>query len=170
MKIALIAAHALNLTIGRSNTLPWRLPADLQRFRALTLQHACIQGRKTYESIGKPLPNRLNIIVSRDKTYKAEGCLVAHSLESAIQVAKDKVQELGLKDDIIFICGGSQLYSEALPIADLLFLTKVEAEVDGDAFFPTFETADWEVVKEEKRLKDEKNCYDMVFLDYVRRK
>lgn len=167
MKVAIIAALARNNAIGINNTLPWRLSSDLARFKKLTLNHACVQGRKTYESIGRPLPNRLNIIVSRDPNYKADGCLVAGSLAAAIQLARDAE---GIQKDTVFICGGGALYAEALAIADVLYLTKVDADVDGDAFFPDWDEKSWTIVGEERHEKDAKHDHPYAFVTYERMK
>jgi dihydrofolate reductase len=126
--VSLIAAMARNRVIGRGNGLPWHLPADLRRFRDLTLGHTIVMGRKTYESIGAPLPGRRIIVITRQERYAPPGCLVAHSLEEALASADG--------EDELFICGGGELYAEALPLAERLYLTVVELEVEGDTFFP----------------------------------
>jgi dihydrofolate reductase len=167
MKVAVIAALASNKTIGRNNSLPWRLPKDLARFKALTLGHACVQGRKTFESIGKPLPNRLNIIVSRDTAFKANGCLVANSLPAALELAEKGETN---QKDTVFVCGGSALYEEAIPVADVLYLTRVEADIEGDAWFPQWNEDEWELVKEEKHEKDEKHEFAYTFATYERKR
>lgn len=128
MIVSLIAAMARNRVIGRDNALPWHIPADLRRFRDLTLDHPLIMGRKTYESIGAPLPGRQTIVVTRQEGYAAPGCIMVHSLESALAAA-------GSADEV-FICGGGELYAEALPLAERIYLTVVSLEVEGDALFP----------------------------------
>ncbi|KAI9031349.1 dihydrofolate reductase [Hyaloraphidium curvatum] len=167
MKIAIIAALARNRAIGRGNALPWRLPDDLKRFKALTTGRACVQGRKTFESIGRPLPNRLNIIVSRDPAFAAPGCEVARSLPDALRAARAAG---GIEKDAVFICGGGVLYEEAVPLADVMYLTRVEADVEGDAFFPEFDEGEWTVVEEERHLKDAKHDHDFTFVTYVRKR
>ena len=128
MVVTLIAAMAKNRVIGRDNRLPWHIPADLRRFRDLTMGHPVIMGRKTYESIGKPLPGRQTIVVTRQEGYAAQGCVVAHSLEEALAAA-EPAEEL-------FICGGGELYVAALPQVDRICLTVVGCEVEGDTLFP----------------------------------
>jgi len=128
MKISIIAAMAENRVIGRKGTIPWNIPADRRRFRELTMGHPLIMGRKTFESIGRPLPGRANIVLSRQRDFRAKGCIVAASLDDALLACADAEQ--------IFICGGVELYREALPLADYIYLTVVHMECEGDAFFP----------------------------------
>ena len=134
--ISLIVATAKNGVIGINNTLPWHLPEDLKRFRALTTGHHIVMGRKTYESLGRLLPNRVTVIVTRNKSYKIEGALVAHSLQDAIKLCKN--------DDEVFIIGGAELYKDGLQIAEKLYITEVDLEVQGDAFFPEFVLSEWQ--------------------------
>lgn len=128
MIVSLIAAMARNRVLGRDNALPWHIPADLRRFRDLTLGHPLIMGRKTYESIGTPLPGRQTIVVTRQEGYAVPGCVVAHSLQEALASAGGA--------DELFICGGGELYAASLPLAERIYLTVVELEVAGDTFFP----------------------------------
>jgi len=128
MIISLVVAMARNRVIGRAGTIPWDLPADRRRFRELTMGHSLIMGRKTFESIGRPLPGRETIVVTRQAGYRAAGCLVAHSLAEALAQARGS--------DEVFVCGGGELYREALPLAGRLYLTLLAAEVEGDTFFP----------------------------------
>ncbi|TWJ19209.1 dihydrofolate reductase [Geobacter argillaceus] len=128
MIVSLIVAMARNRVIGRDNTLPWHIPADLRRFRDLTLGHPIIMGRKTYESIGAPLAGRQTIVVTRQKGYAAPGCAVVHSLKEALAAV--------VCADEVFVCGGGELYREALPLAERIYLTVVKLEAAGDAFFP----------------------------------
>jgi len=130
-----IAAMARNRVIGIRNTLPWRLPEDLKHFKALTMGHHIIMGRKTYESIGKPLPGRTTVIVSRDANYRMDGCLTAISIEAAIAACG--------ADDEIFFVGGAELYAQVLPRADRLYLTEIQADYEGDAWFPAFDASAW---------------------------
>lgn len=133
-RVSIIAAlGATNRAIGRNNDLIWKISDDLKRFKALTTGHPIIMGRKTYESIGRPLPNRTNIIVTRDRTYKKEGCVVVHSLEEALSAGA------ALDTDEIFIIGGGELYAQALPHTDRLYLTLVHSNESGDVFFPPYE-------------------------------
>ena len=142
-RVALIAAVARNSVIGARNSLPWHLPEDLQHFRTLTSGHTVIMGRKTWESIGKPLPNRQNIVVSRQAGLLIDGASVAHSLEEALSLA--------VREDPVFVIGGEALYRSALPLAALLYLTEIERDFHGDARFPYFERAAWREVAREVR-------------------
>jgi len=128
MIISIIAAMADNRVIGRGGAIPWDMPADRRRFRALTMGHPVIMGRKTFESIGSPLPGRTNIILSRDEAFRADGCSVARSLEDALLACAGAGE--------VFICGGEELYRQALPLAERIFLTVVHQDCDGDALFP----------------------------------
>jgi dihydrofolate reductase len=134
-RICLIAALAANRVIGRNNALPWRLPADLKRFKALTLGHPLLMGRKTHESIGRPLPGRRNLVISRNRGYGAAGCEVVHSLDEAVAACG--------ADREIFVIGGAELYRESLPRAHYLEFTEIHAEFEGDAWFPDFSAAEW---------------------------
>lgn len=134
MIISIIAAMGANGVIGKDNQIPWRLPVDLRYFRKMTLGKAIIMGRKTYESLGRPLDGRQNIVVTRDKAYVAAGCRVVYSITEALEVA------LG---DEVMIIGGAQLYEQLLPWADRLYLTKIEAEFEGDRHFPAINTDKW---------------------------
>ena len=160
--ISLIAAMAKNRIIGKDNQMPWHLPADLGHFKAVTLGKPIIMGRKTYESIGRPLPGRKNIVMSRDKDYKLEGCETVTSLENAIRLVQDV--------DEIMIIGGGFLYAECIPQADKLYLTFIDLEVEGDTQFPSFEHLNLTEVKREKHLQDEKNSYDYEFVDFLVKK
>ncbi len=154
--ISIIAALAENRVIGVNNTLPWRLPNDLKHFRRLTTGHAIIMGRKNYESIGKPLPERTNIVVTRNRDYRVDGCLIAHSLDEALRLAGD--------DPEIFIIGGAEIYREALPFADRLYLTRVHAAVKGDTFFPEIDNNNWKETACEHHAADEKHAYAYSFV------
>ena len=160
MKISLIAAMADNGVIGRNNRLPWRLSADLQRFKALTMGKPIVMGRKTWESIGRPLPGRTNIVVTRDVGYRAEGCVVVHSVDQALEVAAGS--------DEVMVIGGANLYQQLLDRADRLYLTQVRADVEGDAWFPEFDRAQWREVERESHSRDEKNEYDYAFVTLER--
>lgn len=133
MKINLIAAVSENKVIGRNNALPWYISADLKRFRKLTTGHPIIMGRKTYESIGKPLPNRTNIVITKDQEYQADGVVVAHSLEEALKTASKSEGS-----DEIFIIGGGQIFKEAIQFADKLYLTVIRKQFEGDIYFPDY--------------------------------
>jgi dihydrofolate reductase len=141
LPLCLIAALAQNRVIGRDNQLPWRLPADLKHFKALTLGKPIIMGRKTWDSLGRPLPGRLNLVVSRQPGLQLEGAEVFASLEAAIVRAEQWAHEQGV--DELMLIGGAQLYQQALPLAERLYLTRVELSPEGDAWFPEFDAAAW---------------------------
>lgn len=161
-RVSLIAALAENRVIGRNNTLPWRLPADLKRFRRLTTGHPVILGRKNYESIGRPLPDRTNIVVTRDRDYRAPGCVVVDSLDAAFAAAGD-AQE-------IFVIGGAELYAQTLGRADRLHLTLVHAAVPGDTYFPEFDLGEWRETGRERHEPDANHAYAYSFVTYDRRR
>ena len=160
MKLSIIVAASQNNVIGKDNQLIWRLSADLKRFKALTTGHHIIMGRKTFDSIGKPLPNRTSIIITRQTDYKIEGCIVVNSLEEALE----KVPT----DQEAFIIGGGTIYKEVMDKADKLYLTLVHKKFDGDTFFPKIDEKIWENVKREDYMPSEKNEYAYSFVDYVR--
>lgn len=141
LPLCLIAALADNRVIGRDNQLPWRLPADLKHFKALTLGKPIIMGRKTWDSLGRPLPGRLNLVVSRQPGLQLEGAEVFASLEAAIVRAEQWAHEQGV--DELMLIGGAQLYQQALPLAARLYLTRIELSPEGDAWFPEFDAAAW---------------------------
>lgn len=161
--ITIIAAIAQNNALGKNNDLIWHLPADLKHFKELTTGNYMIMGRKTYESIGKPLPNRTTIIVSRNKDYFQEGCLVASSLEDAIQLCKHQ--------DVTFIVGGEQIYKQTLEkdLVDTLNITLVHQKFEADAFFPEIEPKIWEEISREDFKADEKNKFDYSFIKYQKK-
>jgi dihydrofolate reductase len=159
-RIALIAAMAENRVIGRENRLPWRLSADLRRFKSLTMGKPVIMGRKTYESIGKPLPGRSNIVVTRDPDYRAPGCRVVHSLEQALEAAAGH--------DEVMVIGGAELYRQTLERAERMYLTLVKTEVDGDALFPDIQPQQWRELEHASHRADEKNEYDYDFVTLER--
>lgn len=147
--ISIIVAMASNRVIGRDNRLPWHLPADLKHFKAVTMGKPMVMGRRTWESLPGLLPGRRHIVITRNEHYSAEGAELAHSLEQALAVAGE-VEE-------VMIVGGAKLYAQALPLADRLYLTLVDIEVEGDAFFPPIDETDWKEVSNEARPADEKN-------------
>ena len=154
--ISIIAALAENRVIGVNNTLPWRLPNDLKHFRRLTTGHAIILGRKNYESIGKPLPERTNIVITRNRDFHADGCLIAHSLDEALALASN--------DPEIFIIGGAEIYRAALARADRLYLTRVHAAIAGDTYFPEFDETEWQEISRERHATDERHAYAYSFV------
>lgn len=164
MKVALIAAYAQNRVVGINNSLPWHLPEDLKYFKRTTSGKAIIMGRKTYDSIGRPLPNRTNIVVTRNADFTAEGVVVVNSLEAAIKHA-ESVNEINGVDEVMII-GGAAIYEASLPMADRLYLTHVHAEVEGDAYFPEVDMSDWNEIDREDFSKDGPNPYDYSFAIY----
>jgi len=164
MRISLIVAASENNVIGRDNTLPWDLPDDLQFFREKTEGHPIILGRKNYESIGRPLPNRTNIIVSRQEGLEIEGCTVFTSIEEAIDWAKQ------IDDGEAFVIGGGQIYKLALPMADRVYLTRVHEEIEGDVLFPELPEDEWEEVERTEHSKDNRHAYEFSFITYDRKK
>lgn len=158
--LVLIAAVARNGVIGADNALPWRLPADLKRFRALTTGHTIVMGRKTWESLGRPLPERQNIVVSRRRGYPAEGATVAGSLHAAIAAATLPLP--------IYCIGGGELFREALPRADALCLTEIDRDFDGDATFPAFDRTLWRETERETHAADAAVGFGYAFVTYRR--
>ena len=143
--------------IGARGGLPWRLSADLKRFRELTWGHHIIMGRKTFESIGKPLPGRETIIITHAQDFKAEGCTIAHSLDEALSIARERGESEA------FICGGAQIYEQAIDLADRIYLTLVHAEVAADTFFPQWDRSAWIEKESIDHPRDEKNQYAFSF-------
>lgn len=158
-RLAIIAAVARNGVIGVDNRLPWHLPEDLKHFKRLTLGHHLIMGRRTYESIGRPLPGRVTIILTRDPDYRAEGCLTAGSIEAALKACGD--------DPEVFVVGGAELYAQLLPLVGRLYLTEIDADFAGDAFFPTFDRMQWLEVAREPHVSATGLAY--AFVTYRRR-
>lgn len=161
MKITLIVAMARNRVIGRNNELPWRLASDLKRFKSLTMGHHVIMGRKTYDSIGRPLPGRTFIVVSRSWKTAPEGVLVVRSVEEALETA--------CGEEEVFVLGGADIFRLTLPIAHRLHLTLVHADVEGDILFPKIDFSEWRLVSQEDRSADENNEHAVSFLIYERR-
>ncbi len=161
-----------NRVIGKGNIIPWHLPADFAHFRKTTAGCPIIMGLNTYKSIGRPLPNRTNIVLSKDDE-KIEGCLIVHSLEEAFAVAKSAVaKSYGVtkkKSENIFVVGGASVYEQALPFADQLNLTLIDAEVEGDIYFPEFNHDEWKEISREERKANEENIYDIAFVKYVKK-
>nr|AIA18132.1 Dihydrofolate reductase [uncultured bacterium] len=164
MIISLIVAMDEKRGIGKAGKLPWRLSSDLKNFRELTMGHHLIVGRKTFESIGKPLPGRQMIVVSRDRGFKPEGCLVAGSVQDALNIA----QEHGETE--LFVIGGAEIYSQTLQAADRLYLTQVHAEVDADTFFPELNFGEWNPADSSFQLADDKNEYAFTFTVLIRKR
>ena len=161
MKISLICAASQNGTIGRDNHLPWHLPADLAHFKRLTTGHYILMGRKTYQSIGKPLPNRTNIVITRQTDFQADGCLVAHSLEQAFALCPTDVE--------VFIIGGAEIYRQALPVADKIYLTRIRHDFEGDTFLFELDPLVWYETSREDFASDQKNQYPYSFITLKKR-
>jgi len=161
MIISLISAISENGVIGKDNDLPWHLPADLQYFKKKTSGHTIIMGRKTFESVGKPLPNRVNIVISRQPDYHANGCIMASSLDEAIEKVPQGEEE-------VFICGGAAVYELGLNLADRLYITRVHQQVEGDTFFPELDLSKWTEIEREAYESDEKNPSAYTFVIYGR--
>ena len=160
--ISIIAAIGKNNELGKKNKLLWSLPADMKHFKEITSGHAVIMGRKTFESIGRALPNRKNIVVTRDLKYKKDGVEIVHSLEEALGLFKDK-------DEEVFIIGGAEVYKQAMSFADKLYITHIEAEdKDADTFFPEIIPIVFLETSREEYTKDEKNPYDYTFATYAK--
>lgn len=162
MKLALIVACAENRVIGRNNELPWHLPQDLQYFKRVTMGKPIIMGRKTFESIGRPLPGRANIVVTRNPDYQAEGIEVVYNLSEALSRAAELTAAANV--DEAMLIGGAELYRQGIGMADRLYLTEVNAEVEGDAYFPVFDRNAWQEVSREDFSADDKNPYNYSFL------
>ncbi len=161
MNISIIVAASINNVIGANNDLPWRLPNDLKHFKQLTTGHHIIMGRKNYESIGRALPNRTSIVISRQPDYRAEGCIVVKSLKKAYNIVANK-------DEEVFIIGGGEIYRQTIDLANKIYLTRVETEIAGDIYFPVL-GEEWVLISEEKRKADEKHRYNYTFLVYERK-
>jgi dihydrofolate reductase len=164
-KLAIICAMSLNRVIGRHNQLPWHLPADLQFFKRTTLGKPIIMGRKTYESIGRPLPGRTNIVITRQQHLDYDGVHLATSLPMAI----DKAQQAARARDQneFFVIGGADLYEQALPLAQALYITQVQAHIDGDAYFPEWDKSAWQLAHSEHHPADDTHAYAMDFQHYT---
>ena len=159
--ITIIAAIGKHRELGKDNDLIWHLPNDLKRFKKVTSNHHVIMGRKTFESLGKPLPNRVNIVITRNRNYQAEGCVVVSSLEDAIQAAN--------ADSNPYILGGAEIYKQAIIIADVLDLTLVDATLEADVFFPEIDTTIWKETLRQDFNADDKHKYGYSFVTYRRR-
>ena len=159
--ISIIVAMAQNRTIGVNNTLPWRCPEDLKHFKSLTMGHHMIMGRKTFDSIGKPLPGRTTVVVTHNPQLKIDGCIVTHSLQQAIAACAG--------EDEIFIVGGAALYAQALPLAETLYLTEIQQEIMGDAYFPAFQQNEWREISRVPRSQALPQPLEFHFVTYQRK-
>jgi len=152
---------AKNRTIGVNNTLPWRCPEDLKHFKALTMGHHMIMGRKTYDSIGKPLPGRTTVVVTRNTDLSIDGCTVVHSLQKAIAACTG--------DEEVFVVGGAELYRQAITLVDTLYITEIQQDVEGDAFFPEFDASAWQETAREIRAQETPQPLAYHFVTYRRK-
>lgn len=155
MLLSIIVAASDNGVIGTGNKLPWRLSGDLQRVKAITMGHHLLMGRKTYESIGRPLPGRTTVIISRSKELQVPGCIVVGSLDKAIEAAQS--------DSEAFVFGGGEIFRAALPVTDRVYFTRVHCHVDGDTHFPELDPDHWTVIRQEQYPADEKNEFPCTF-------
>jgi len=160
VQISLVAAMANNRVIGKDNQMPWHMPADLKHFKAVTMGHPIIMGRRTFDSLGRPLPGRLNIVVSRQLGLEIPGVVVVSSLEKAIELVHQESE--------VMVIGGQMLFELALPLAHKMFLTFIDTDIEGDTFFPAWDQAEWEVVSEQPHQADDKNPFNYRFVDYAR--
>ena len=160
--ISMIVAVARNGVIGHANDLIWHISEDLRRFKAITTGHPVIMGRKTFESIGRPLPGRTNVVISRNENFRPEGCLVVDSFEKAVAMFPP--------DEEAFVIGGAQVYAQALPIADRLYLTEIEADYEGDTRFPDWDRSAWTLSSEHRFPPGERFEHPFAFLDFVRKR
>ena len=160
MLISTIVATAQNNVIGKDNQIPWYLPADLQYFKKITINHHIIMGRNCFESIGRPLPKRTNVVVTRNPFFIATGCVVTHSIEEALRLAEKNGEEE------VFIIGGGEIYQQSVGFWDRIYWTEVALNTEGDVFFPKIEMKNWKLTSEEKHAKDDKNEMDFVFKIY----
>jgi dihydrofolate reductase len=161
MIISIIVAIAQNNVIGNNNQLIWHIPGDLKRFKSITMGHTVVMGRKTFESIGKPLPGRKNVVISRQTNFKAEGCLVYNSLDKALDSLKNEGE--------IFIIGGGEIYRLAMPISHKIYLTKIHKDFPGDTFFPEIPMEDWEITHEELISDGVKADFSYSYIDLERK-
>ncbi len=164
MKLAIIVAQSTNRVIGIDNALPWKLPKDLQYFKQVTMGKPVIMGRKTYQSIGRPLPDRSNIVITRDAAYNPAGVQVVNSLDEALELAKVVCDKDGVSEAMVI--GGAQIYQQAMPMVDTLYITEVNAVIEGDAFFPS---VDYSLYAEQSRqdcVADDSNPYSYSFVTY----
>ncbi|HEV7381630.1 MAG TPA: dihydrofolate reductase [Dyadobacter sp.] len=164
MLTSIIVAVSGNGVIGKDNQLIWRLPDDLKRFKALTLGHPMIMGRKTFESIGKPLPGRTSIVVTRNADFAADGVIIAHSLQDALTEAR-KIEE-----QEVFIIGGGELYKQSLSLADKLYITEVNTVTDGDTFFQITDPTQWDEIERTVHQADDRHSFSFNFVNYSKKR
>ncbi|MDO8503492.1 MAG: type 3 dihydrofolate reductase [bacterium] len=161
-RISLIAALGRNRVIGKNNRLPWKLPADLKHFHDLTLGKTVVMGRRTFESIGRPLPNRTNIVITSGEGYSAPGSKIVHSVDEALKAFG--------KDEEVMIIGGASIYEQFLPLSKKIYLTQIDEDFEGDAYFPAFDPDEWLEREREEKTPDRENAYRYTFLTLERKK
>ena len=161
MRLSIVVAMDGNRLIGKDNGLPWHLPADLAFFKKLTTGNTILMGRKTFDSIGRPLPNRRNIVITRNADIEITGCEVVNSIEEALSLAQGETE--------VMVIGGAKLYQQILPIADRLYITQIEGEFDGDTYFPTYDEKNWRQVSCESHLADKKNNHPYHFIVFEKK-
>lgn len=159
--LSIIVCISKNNVIGKNNSLPWYLPADLKYFRKMTLNHSVIMGRKTFESIGKTLDKRVNIVLTRQKDFKVEGCIVVDSFEKAVKFCE--------KEQEVFIIGGTEVFKNAIPVADKIYMTRIHEEFEGDIRFPEIDYSEWKMENRRDFSADEKNKFDYSFITYIKK-
>lgn len=160
LRLSILVAMARNRVIGQDNKLPWHLPADLKHFKSLTTGNIIIMGRKTYESIGRPLPGRTNIVITRQKNFKAIGATIVHSVENALQTCK-QVSTLNQEN---FIIGGAEIFQQTLKICQRMYITEIQRDFEGDTFFPEFDPNDWKETERDKHYSDQDNNIEYHFI------
>ncbi|RFU69705.1 dihydrofolate reductase [Peribacillus saganii] len=160
--ISLLLAMDKNRLIGRDNQLPWHLPADLKYFKEVTMGHPIVMGRKTFESIGRVLPGRENVIVTRDQSFQADGCIVLNSIKAIKEYADNQDRE-------VFVIGGAEIFKEIIPFTDRLYITEIHEEFEGDTFFPAVDENEWTLISSKEGMVDEKNIYEHDFLVYEKK-
>ena len=166
MIISIIAAIGRNKVIGNKNGLPWQIPADLEYFKKMTLAKPIVMGAKTFESIGRALPGRFNIVLAQSADYSAKGCQIATSIPEAVELAKKS--DLGQKSNELMVCGGRSVYEQFLPLVDKMYLTFVEGDFEGDVYFPEYDLKEWQEIERTFRPADEQNPYDLNFVIFER--
>lgn len=160
LRLSLLVAMARNRVIGQNNKLPWHLPADLKHFKSLTMGKTIVMGRKTYESIGRPLPGRTNIIITRQTSYQVPGAIVVNSVEDALLVC----EKTGTADSEHFMIGGEELFRQTLEICQRIYITEIQQDFKGDTFFPEFDPDDWEEIQRDKHFSDGDNNIEYHFV------
>lgn len=160
--LSMIFANDRNYLIGKDNWIPWYIPNDLDYFKTMTTGKTIIMGRKTFESFGKPLPNRHHVVLTRNKDFQADGCVVFHQIEDVLDYIKQ------FSDQEVIVIGGSEIYQQFLNYADRLYITYIDAEFEGDTYLPKFDLSNWQLTSKEKGIKNEENPYDYYFLQYDR--